>query len=90
MNDPFLLAHRVLRSFFLISYRVSPISIRDQMVRGLMIIDRLLENRLSRSQIGIMKPSGEPVAASIQSHNALSEGQYWNDWCAYLAPVGPS
>jgi FAD binding domain len=46
VTDPFLLAHRVLPSFYLIGHPVSPISIRDQMVRGCMLIHRAFENGL--------------------------------------------
>ena len=44
MSDPFLHAHQALPGFYLISHPTSPISIKDQMIRGRMIIDRLRQN----------------------------------------------
>ena len=46
MDDPFLLAHLVRPFFFDIGGKISPISIRDQMIRGRMIIDRACERGL--------------------------------------------
>ena len=46
MRDPILDAHEVLRGFYLISGGLSPISIRDQMLRGQLVVERLAENRL--------------------------------------------
>lgn len=43
MPDPILDAHEALPGFYLISPGVTPISIRDQMIRGRLIIDRLWE-----------------------------------------------
>jgi hypothetical protein len=44
MPDPFLQAHEALPGFYLISYPTSPISIKDQMIRGQMILDRLRQS----------------------------------------------
>lgn len=44
--DPFLLHHEIFPHFYLLSYPMSPISIRDQMVRGWMMIDRACDNKL--------------------------------------------
>ena len=41
MSDPVLDAHRVLPRLYLISGGASPISIRDQILRGWLVIDRL-------------------------------------------------
>jgi hypothetical protein len=46
VSDPFLAAHRVLPSFYLIGFPVSPISIRDQIVRGCLVIQRAFEQSL--------------------------------------------
>ena len=46
MADPFLLAHIVHPLFFDIGGRLSPISIRDQMIRGRLVVDRAWEERL--------------------------------------------
>lgn len=46
MIDPFLLAHQVLPRCFEIGGILSPVSIRDQMVRGCWIVDRVIESRL--------------------------------------------
>ncbi len=46
MNDPFLQAHEAFPLFYWMSLPLSPISIRDQMVRGKMIIDRAFENEI--------------------------------------------
>lgn len=55
MADPFLDAHRVLPGLHLIGFPVAPISIRDQMLRGRLIIDRALE-------VGLISPGQkEPV-----------------------------
>ena len=43
MADPFLSAHQVYPHFFNLGGRISPISIRDQMVRGQTIVERALE-----------------------------------------------
>jgi FAD dependent oxidoreductase len=49
MIDPFLLAHQVAPLSFEIGGVLSPVSIRDQMIRGRWIIDRLLEAGLIAS-----------------------------------------
>jgi hypothetical protein len=46
VTDPILDAHRVLPGFFLLSGGPSPISIRDQMLRGWMVTDRLVRNKV--------------------------------------------
>ena len=46
MHEPFLLAHQVLPQLYLISSHVGPISIRDQMVRGRLVVERALEQGL--------------------------------------------
>ena len=46
MGDPFLSAHQVYPHFFNLGGRISPISIRDQMVRGQTIVERAIEARL--------------------------------------------
>lgn len=43
MDDPFLLAHLIRPFFFDIGGKLSPVSIRDQMIRGRMIVDRAYE-----------------------------------------------
>lgn len=43
MDDPFLLAHQVYPFFFNIGGRLWPISIRDQMVRGVELANRLVD-----------------------------------------------
>lgn len=43
MDDPFLLAHIIRPFFFDIGGKLSPVSIRDQMIRGRMIIERAHE-----------------------------------------------
>jgi hypothetical protein len=43
VDDPFLLAHIVRPFFFDIGGKLSPVSIRDQMIRGRMIVDRAYE-----------------------------------------------
>jgi hypothetical protein len=42
MADPFLLQHQIAESLFDIGGKLSPISIRDQMVRGQSIVDRAM------------------------------------------------
>lgn len=44
MADPVLDAHRVLPGLFVISTPVRPISIRDQMVRARLLVDRLVQH----------------------------------------------
>ncbi len=44
MSDPVLDAHKILPGLYRISGGPSPISIRDQMVRGWLVADRLLHN----------------------------------------------
>jgi len=46
MSDPFLSAHQVYPHFFNLGGRISPISIRDQMLRGQTIVERALEAKL--------------------------------------------
>jgi hypothetical protein len=47
MNDPFLRAHHIGPHMLSIGGSIGPtVSIRDQMVRGLMVVDRLLETRV--------------------------------------------
>ncbi len=46
MTDPFLLAHQAGPMFFDLSGKLVPISIRDQMVRGRLLVDRALEQKL--------------------------------------------
>jgi hypothetical protein len=46
MSDPFLSAHQVYPHFFNLGGRISPISIRDQMVRGQTIAERAIEAKL--------------------------------------------
>ena len=46
MLDSFLLAHRIRPLCFEIGGLLSPISIRDQMIRGRWIVDRAQEARL--------------------------------------------
>jgi hypothetical protein len=43
MADPILDAHQVVPGFFVISGPLAPISIRDQMIRGQWLVERLLE-----------------------------------------------
>ena len=45
MGDPILDAHQVVPGFFVISGPLAPISIRDQMIRGQLLVERLLEKR---------------------------------------------
>ena len=46
MPDPFLLAHIVAPLQFDLSGTLTPISIRDQMLRGRLIVDRAVEQGL--------------------------------------------
>ncbi len=46
MADPILDAHQVAPSFFILSGPLAPISIRDQMLRGQWLIERLFEEGL--------------------------------------------
>jgi hypothetical protein len=43
MADPFLLAHHVAPRTFSLSGKISPVSIRDQMIRGRLFVDRAFE-----------------------------------------------
>jgi hypothetical protein len=52
LADPFLLAHLVNPLFFDLGGRLAPISIRDQMIRARMAVDRSLEEGL----IGFRRP----------------------------------
>jgi hypothetical protein len=62
MADSILDAHEVIPGFFVISGPLEPISIRDQMVRGQWLIERLLEPKLI-AQVGTNGPiSNLPVA----------------------------
>jgi hypothetical protein len=54
MMDPVLDAHGVLPGFYLISGGPSPISIRDQMLRGWLVVQRLLQNRLIHSDAPLL------------------------------------
>jgi hypothetical protein len=67
MADPFLLAHLVSPFFFDIEGTLSPISIRDQMIRGRMIVDRAVEegllNRGARSLLVIGAGAAGATAA---------------------------
>src|ERR1039457_695001 len=44
MADPFLLAHHVAPRVFNISGRLTPVSLKDQMIRGRLFVDRAYEN----------------------------------------------
>src|SRR5450755_1926123 len=47
MTDPFLRAHQLGPYLFSIGGSIGPtISIRDQMIRGLMLVDRLVQEKL--------------------------------------------
>lgn len=46
MPDPFLLAHQVLPACFEIGGRLSPSSIRDQMIRATWVVERSVEARI--------------------------------------------
>ncbi len=67
MADPFLLAHAIRPFFFEIGGRLSPVSIRDQMIRGRMLVDRAVEagliNQTSRPLLVIGAGAGGATAA---------------------------
>lgn len=44
MADPFLLAHHVAPRVFNISGKLTPVSLKDQMIRGRLFVDRAYEN----------------------------------------------
>ena len=46
MTDPFLLSHRCAELQFTIAGPLTPVSIRDQMIRGRMFVDRAIEQAL--------------------------------------------
>jgi len=67
MSDPFLLQHRVGHRQYNISESVSPASIRDQMIRGRLVVDRLTElghiNRIDRRLLVIGAGAAGATAA---------------------------
>jgi hypothetical protein len=48
MPDPFLENHRIGANHFSIGGKLSPVSIRDQLIRSQLFIDRAFEQKLLR------------------------------------------
>lgn len=70
MADPFLLAHLVRPLFFDIGGALSPVSIRDQMIRGRMIVDRSVEAGLlgtGRSPLLVIGAGAAGATAAIRA-----------------------
>jgi len=81
MGDPILDAHQVVPGFFVISGPLAPISIRDQMIRGQLLVERLLEKRTivptgnigpdSKFGVVIVGAGAAGVTAAITAANSL-------------------
>ncbi len=54
MKDPFLYAHYLGVRIFSVSGKISPLSIRDQMIRGRMLVDRAFEQMLISKTLPLM------------------------------------
>ncbi|HET6878601.1 MAG TPA: FAD-dependent oxidoreductase [Pirellulales bacterium] len=78
MADPFLLAHRVLPRFYLLSYPLAPLSIRDQIIRGRWMLDRLLDTGTIKSNDsdGRMLVVGAGVAGTSAALRAVERQVY--------------
>ena len=71
MASPFLEAHEALDNFFWLSAGLAPVSIRDQMVRGVSIIQHALaENRIQADDLALIVGAG---AAGCQPHSKLKK-----------------
>ena len=69
MPDPLLLAHEVAPFFFELGGRLSPVSIRDQMVRAQLLVDRaVIAKLISPSRPLLVIGAGAAgVTATIQA-----------------------
>jgi hypothetical protein len=72
VHDPVLDAHRVLPNLYTIGGSMSPISIRDQMLRGSMVVSRLIRYRMISPKSGLLvigAGAGGAVAALTAALN---------------------
>src|SRR5438445_4136633 len=74
MADPFLLTHLVRPLLFDIGGVLSPISIRDQMIRGRMVVDRAVEERLLRGEDRRLLAIGAGAAGVTAAIRAAQHG----------------
>ena len=70
MADPFLLNHLVSPLFFDLGGRLAPISIRDQMVRARMAVDRAIEEGLIGPQRPLLAIGAGAAGATAAIHSA--------------------
>jgi hypothetical protein len=70
LADPFLLAHLVSPLFFDLGGRLAPISIRDQMVRARMAVDRAIEEGLIGPQRPLLAIGAGAAGATAAIHSA--------------------
>src|SRR5690242_3041515 len=71
--DPFLLAHQVGPRMFDLSGKLDPISIRDQMLRGLLLVDRALHEDLIGPKSPLLVVGAGACGATAALH-AAEEG----------------
>lgn len=74
MSDPFLDAHAVTRFHYDLGGQLSPISIRDQMVRGQILIDRALEQGLIDQNNRNLLVVGAGAAGATAALHAARQG----------------
>jgi len=82
--DPFLLAHVVAPLFFDIGGALSPVSIRDQMIRGRMIVDRAVAERLIDREHRSLLVIGAGAAGATAAIRAARHGV--RTWLIDIAP----
>jgi FAD dependent oxidoreductase len=73
MNDPFLLAHGISPKIYDISSGLRPGSIRDQIIRGTLLIDRAIEARVLGPEQSLLVVGGG-VAGAAAALFAIREG----------------
>jgi len=74
MSDPFLLAHQVQPFVFNISGGLSPISMRDQMIRGVMVVDRAIQEGLIDATSRSLLVMGAGVGGATAAIHAVAKG----------------
>jgi hypothetical protein len=78
LPDPFLRAHRALPRLFLLSHPHAPLSIRDQIIRGRWLVDRLLDQEIiepNNRQTRLLVV-GAGVAGAAAAIRAYERGVY--------------
>lgn len=73
MADPVLLAHKVKPGIFQIGGKMTPISIRDQMLRAFVLVDRALESGLISSTRPLLVVGAGAAGATAAIHAANND-----------------